>query len=157
VTSDPSDRIRKLTEYFADNQASMTHEALGRQASAKGYSEDEIEAASAAAEARRAPDAAARSRAKRVILGLYLVTYLVLTAGMLLSSQLYGLAPIAAIILAGVLALALAISLAWIRRRHLDAGHDGAMATLVALPLVLLVGVAGLCLYTTGPYLFRGA
>jgi cation transport ATPase len=157
VTSDPSDRVRKLTEYFADNQASMTHDALGRQASAKGYSEAEIEAASSAAEARRAPDAAARSRARRVILGLYLVTYLVLSAGMLMSNAFYGVGTIGLLILAVALAIALAISLAWIRRRHLDAGHDGAMATLVALPLVLLVGVAGLCLYTTGPYLFRGA
>lgn len=157
MTSDPGDRVRKLTEYFADNQASMTHEALGRQASAKGYSESEIEAASAAAEARRAPDAAARGRARRVILGLYLVTYLVLSAGMLMSNAFYGVAPIGILILAGVLAIALAISLAWIRRRHLDVGHDGAMATLVAVPLVLLVGVAGFCLYATAPYLFRGA
>jgi len=157
VTSDPTHRVRRLTEYFADNQASMTHEALGRQASAKGYSEAEIEAASAAAEARRAPDAAARGRARRVILGLYLVTYLVLSAGMLLSNAFYGLAPIGILILGVSLAIALAISLSWIRRQHLDAGHDGAMATLAALPLVLLVGVAGLCLYTTAPYLFRGA
>ena len=157
MTSDPADRVRKLTEYFADNQASMTHEALGRQASEKGYTEAEIGEASAAAEARRAPDAAARSRARRVILGLYLVTYLVLSAGMLMSDAFYGTGPIAILILAVVLTIALAISLAWIRGRHLDAGHDGAMATLVAVPLVLLVGVAGLCLTTTGPYLFRGA
>lgn len=157
MTSDPSDRVRRLTEYFADNQASKTHEALGRQASAKGYTEAEIEAASAAAEARRAPDAAARGRARRVILGLYLVTYLVLTAGMLMSNAFYGVAPIGMLILAIALAIALAVSLAWIRGRHLVAGHDGAIATLVALPLVLLVAVAGICLYATAPYLFRGA
>ena len=156
MTSDPSDRVRRLTEYFADNQASMTHEALGRQASAKGYSEAEIEVASAAAEVRRAPDAAAKGRARRVILGLYLVTYLVLSAGMLMSNAFYGVAPIAMLILAVVLGLALAISLASIRRRHLDVGHDGALAALVALPLVLLVAVAGLCVFTTGPSLFRG-
>jgi cation transport ATPase len=156
VTSEPNDRVRKLTEYFAENQAKMTHEALGRQASAKGYSEAEIEAASAAAEARRVPDAA-RGRARRVILGLYLVTYLVLSAGMLMSDAFYGVGVMAVVILTAVLAIALGISFAWIRRRHLDAGREGAMATLVALPLVLLVGVAGLCVYTTGPSLFRGA
>ena len=157
MTSDPTDRVRKLTEYFADNQASTTHEALGRQASAKGYTEAEIGAASAAAEARREPDAAARSRARRVILGLYLVTYLVLIAGMLTSNAPYGAGAIGIPILTVVLAVALAISLLWIRGRHLDAGHEGVMATLVAVPLVLLVGVAGLCLYTMGPSLFRGA
>jgi hypothetical protein len=156
VTSEPTDRVRKLTEYFADNQASMTHEALGREAKGKGYSDAEIEAASAAAEARRAPNAAARGRARRAILGLYLVTYLVLSAGMLISNQFYGVGIIGVGILTVALGIALAVSLAWIRRRHIDA-REGAMAALVALPLILLVAIAGLCVYTTGPSLFRVA
>jgi hypothetical protein len=157
VTSEPDDRVRKLTAYFADNQASLTHEALAKEARGKGYSEAEIAAASQAAEARRAPDAAARARARRVVLVLYLVTYVVLSAGMLMSSRFYGAGWIGVVILTALLGIALAVSLAWIRRSRLDPAREGPVAALVALPLVLLGAVAGLCVFTAGPSLFQVA
>jgi hypothetical protein len=49
--------------------------------------------------------------------------------------------------------VALLISIRWVRGRRPSAEQlQGAMLTMLSLPLVLLVSVAGLCIATTRPF-----
>ena len=66
----------------------------------------------------------------------------------------YGTGVIALMILTPVLAVALLLSVLWARRRKWkDQGAGLSFASILAVPVVLLVLVAGSCLATTYPYI----
>jgi len=152
------DRIAALSEYFAKGADEYTPEALRRAASESGFSPDEIEQAYARAEERRRANDSVRPirrRARRVVLAAYGLVYLVFAVLFLTSSNRYGGGVIALIILTIVLGIALLISVAWVNRRRPTAEQlEGALATMLALPLILLVAVAGLCVASSGPGAF---
>ena len=65
----------------------------------------------------------------------------------------YGAATISLIVLTIVLGMALLISIRWVRgRRPTPEQLQDGMFTMLVLPLVLLVSVAGLCIATTQPF-----
>jgi hypothetical protein len=153
-----TDRIGSLSEYFAKGADQYTPEALRRAASESGFSPDEIEQASARAEGRRRADDSVRpirQRARRIVLAAYGLVYLVFAVLFLTSSNRYGGGIIALIILTIVLGIALLISVTWVNRRRPTAEQlEGALLTMLALPLVLLVTVAGLCAASARPTAF---
>ena len=118
----------------------------------RGYPEDVLEEARARARARTAA-APARQRARRWVLLAYLITFALLTAGMLASenSRQYGAAYIGTVVLAVTLGVALLLSLWWLRWRGSRDPSGAGVAGLLSLPVLLLVGVAGSCLATGLP------
>lgn len=143
-----------VTKYFESNRASFTEEALVQAARAQGYPEDVVDEARLRARASEA-SAPIRQRARRWIQAAYLVTFAVLTIGILANESLrftgsYNWIAIPALGL--TLGLALLVSFAWLRGR---AGRAGDAATgivvYLSVPIVLLVTVAGVCVATGLP------
>jgi hypothetical protein len=152
------DRVGSLAAYFVDHAGRFTPEALHQAARDGGFSPEEIEAADAravtaltAAEATRPT----RTLARRVVLVVYGLVYAAFAVALVTSSSLYGAGVIALVILTIVLGIALWVSLAWINRRgRKTVNPDGALATMLVVPVVLLVAVSGLCVATTRPFGF---
>ena len=150
-TSEPatSDRVASLTEYFLAGAERYTPEALRQAASEAGYSPAEIDEAT-----RRQRDeelaAPIRRSARWIVLAAYGLVYGVLALVFRGYDDRYGFATIAFAVLTVVLGSALLISIFWIRGRRPSAERlQGAMVTMLSLPLVLLVSVAGLCIAAT--------
>ena len=135
-----------LEEYIAENRSSFTPEALRDAAAAAGYSRAEIDAAFA--HLGESPGAGpVRAKARTIILLAYGITFVVLSAGMITNSGGGGI-----VILGPSLGLFLLLSLFMIRRRNDDATRLGlALGGLLAVPLIFLVIIAGLCLATGLP------
>jgi uncharacterized membrane protein (UPF0136 family) len=133
-----------LDRYVEANRDRYTRDALEAALLAAGHSHEEVQAALRRAEA-RIDVAPTMRRARRVILIAYGLTYLVLAVGIIgyYGSDSAGI--IETLILTISLGTSFAIALWWLRRRRQRAGLVG----LVALPLVLLVAVAGTCMFTT--------
>jgi hypothetical protein len=147
-------RVGLVTSYLETNRARFTEDALVQAARARGYPEDVVEEARLRARANEA-SAPIRQRARRWIQIAYLVTFAVLTIGILANESLrfpgsYNWIGIPALAL--TLGLALLVSFAWLRRRGGRAG-DAATGIVVYLsvPIVLLVTVAGVCVATGLP------
>jgi predicted small integral membrane protein len=143
-----------VTKYLEANRARFTEEALVEAARAQGYPEDVVEEARLRARANEA-SAPIRHRARRWIQAAYLVTFAVLTIGMLASeyAQRSSSSYIGTAVLAVTLGIALFVSLAWLRRRGGGTVGDRpvGMVILLSVPIVLLVAVAGLCVATGLP------
>jgi hypothetical protein len=142
---------QSLEEYFLRNRATFTPEALTRAAAAAGYSPEQIDSAMLRAEARdRGLDAIrpVRSRARLIVLlGYALVWVFFAIQFLLLPSPNSYMGSGLQTILSISLVIALGISLAWIRGMRPDPDRVGrALAILLAVPVVLLIAVAGLCL-----------
>jgi hypothetical protein len=86
-----------------------------------------------------------RQRARRIVLVAYLVTYAVLVAGMLLNPATFGGNIVGIMILTPVLGVALLIALVLVGRARARAGAELAIAGVLAIPIILLVVVAGIC------------
>lgn len=156
-TDDPAgpDRLAALARWMVEHDASFTPEALDRSAIAAGYRSADVAAARGGADVRiRSTQALApiRSTAKRAIVVAYVAVWVV-----------FGLAFIATpartldfdFVLFAVLTLALlvtlALSLGIIRSIRPDPERPTrALALLLVVPVILLLGVAGLCLPATG-------
>jgi len=153
-----TDRIASLSEYFAAGADRYTPEALRRAASESGFSPDEIEQAYARADERRRADDLARpvrQRARRIVLAAYGLVYVAFAVPFLTFANRYGAGVIALIVLTVVLGIAYWISVTWVNRRRPTAEQvEGALVTMLAVPLFLLVAVAGLCVASTGPGAF---
>lgn len=139
-----------LALYLEANRRKFTDEALAAKALEAGYSQDEINRAT---EQLRSVESATpvRKRARQVVLAAYLATYAALVAGMLLNPSTYGAAPIGIGVLTAVLGVALAIALALVRSARPRAATQLALAGVLAVPVILLVVVAGLCVATGLP------
>lgn len=147
-----SDRVASLSAYFLAGAERYTPEALRQAASEAGYSPAEIDEAT-----RRQRDeelaAPIRRGARWIVLAAYGLVYAALGVALLGTENRYGFATISLGVLTFVLLLALLISMNWVRGRHPTAEQlQGAMLTMLSLPLVLLVSVAGLCIATTRPF-----
>jgi hypothetical protein len=151
-TWDERIRLSFLTDWVAGQQGAFTEAALERTALATGYTHEEFVAAWQGAEARiaeRAPLAPVRSNATRLVLLAYAVVWVLFAIPYLLGASTFnsGVGPILQGILTVSLGIGLAISLAVIRRGRPDSTRASrAMVLLLVVPVVLLVGIAGLCL-----------
>lgn len=151
-----NDRVASLSEYFLAGAERYTPEALIQAAMESGFSSAEIEEAHARALDRQRDEAAAapvRRRALWIVVAAYALAYSALAVALMGSDNRYGAATIALGVLTFVLGVALLISINWVRRRRPTAEQlQGAMLTMLSLPFVLLVAVAGLCVATTRPF-----
>ena len=139
-----------LDSYIEANLDRFTEGSLRAAAERAGFSGDEIEKAIRRAGARRqtAPLAA---RARRIVLAAYAITYLVLVVGLVGRRDYSSDGGLLTLVLTIALGIALAIGLWWIGRRRTSAG----LGTLLALPLVLLIAIGGICSFTSGsPFAF---
>jgi hypothetical protein len=145
--------VASLSEYFLAGAERYTPEALQKAASESGFSQGEIDEAYGRATRRQRDEEVAapiRSRARMIVLAAYGLVYAVLCVTLLGYDNRYGVATISLFVLTIVLALALLISVRWVRGRRPSAEQlQGALLTMLSLPLVLLVSVAGLCMATT--------
>ena len=144
---------QSLEEYFVRNVGSFTPEALTRAAAAAGYSSEQITSAMLLAEARgRGVDdlRPVRGRARLIVLLGYALVWVFFGVQYLLlpwPSSSYVSGSLLQVILTISLVIALVVSLAWIYRTRPDPERVGrALTILLAVPIVLLVAVAGLCL-----------
>jgi len=148
-----ADQVAALAAYLAANQGRFTDEALEQAALDAGYPKDVL----VEARAERAADPAVgiRQRARRWVLAAYGITFVVLVIGMFANpvGRTYGGNVIGAIVLALTLGLALAIALFVVRRSRPSPDATGAMVMtgILAIPVILLVVVAGLCVATGLP------
>ncbi len=149
-----------LRAWFAANRGQFTDEALVAAAIAAGHSEDAVRTA-----LERVVDAEVsapvRVRARKLITWLYLGGYVVLVGGMLIGQGTsVGLGPgpaipvIGTVILTFILGLAFVVSRAWLGRRVRATAAAGALPMLLSVPVVLWLGVSGLCVYTGLPFGF---
>ena len=145
-------QVSALVRYLQANGRKFTEAVLLDKARAEGYAGDVIE--EARGRWRALESAAPTSRqARRWTLVAYLATFGLLAAGMLAGGNgSYGAGYIGTVILAVTLALALAISLGWLRSQGRKVSAPGTgLLTLLSIPIVLLVVVAGACLATGLP------
>jgi hypothetical protein len=147
------DRVASLSEYFLAGGERYTPEALRQAASEAGFTPQEIDEAFGRATRRQRDEEVAapiRSRARTIVLAAYGLVYAALFVAFLGYDNRYGVATISLIVLTIVLAFALLMSVRWVRGRRPSAEQlQGALLTMLSLPLVLLVSVAGLCMATT--------
>jgi hypothetical protein len=152
-TGGHAERVATVLRYLESNRERFTEDALLRAARDAGYPDEVLDEARARARAGAAA-APVRQRARRWVLIAYLLTFGLLTTGMLVSeyARRYGAAYIATGVLAATLGIALFISLWWVRRqgRNVEQSTAG-MALLLSLPVLLLVVVTGSCLATGLP------
>jgi hypothetical protein len=146
--------LTALNAYVTQNYGRYTDAALTDHLLRIGHQRADIEAALRAAAAADVVGPV-NARARRTVRLLYLITYGLLVAGMLTNttSGAYGAGPIGSIVLTVVLGLAFLIAAAWLRwRGSRDRPVASGMAAMLAIPLVLLVLVAGACLATGLPF-----
>jgi hypothetical protein len=153
TTTSRADQVAALAAYLAANHGRFTDEALDKAALDAGYPKDVLAEARAARAAD--PAVAIRQRARRWVLAAYGITFLLLVFGMFTNpaARTYGGSLIGAIVLALTLGLALAIALFVVRRCRPNLADTGAMVMtgILAIPIILLVIVAGLCVATGLP------
>jgi hypothetical protein len=141
-------RIETLAQWLAEQSAAYTSPALERSAIETGYTKAEFDEAvrlAAFREQERPVIDPLKRRARVAVVAAYGLVWLLFA-----TQYLFGPAPYLStlqLILTMSLLLAIALSMVWIHRRRPDPDNLGrALAVLLAVPLVLLVGVAGLCL-----------
>jgi hypothetical protein len=146
----PADRVNTLARYLASHAERFTPEALRQAALEAGYTPEEIAQASDRAD-RAAAVRPIRARAQWIVLGAYALVWVLFAMVYLTRDYAYGSGPVLQGILTISLLITLGISLLWLRWRRPDPSTVGrATAVFLALPVVLLVGVAGLCLPFVG-------
>ena len=153
----------ELRNYFWTYRDRYTEAALASAAATAGYEPDEIAAAAKAVATRRADEAAVRpvkAKARWLVLAGYGVTWLIFAFLFLRPEPpdptfYLGTGPVALGILAFVMVIALLLGLAWVGSRRPPADRaQGALGVMLAVPFVLLIIVAGLCVTTTQPLIF---
>jgi hypothetical protein len=163
MTGDPGttpptseERLAAATRYVRENRDRFTPEALTSELTSSGYTPAEIAEAMRASEAGSAAGAAEgkdrRNLVAAIIAGAYIVTWLVFTIGWLIDQPVG-----TAALLAGIFAVALLIPgvIALVLVRSWDRLRQASLGTVVAalvVPVVILVGIAGLCVATFSPF-----
>jgi hypothetical protein len=154
---DGRSRAENLADWVGRHRQSFTNQALQRAALEAGYSAEAFEDANRVLEARE-NKREALGPIKTTSIRLTLVAYTIVWVGFA-AVFLGNYTPSAYIppgsvmqqILTVSLGIALGISLLLIRLGHPDPGRPlRAMTLLLAIPVILLLGVAGLCLPFTG-------
>lgn len=147
-----------LVSHFRAHERGYTRFALDRGARSAGYSDREIADAWSTidVQASGVPNATRfATTARLIVLGLYLATFLLFVIGSDMSARTYGVGvPILAVTLFIVGGIAL---LRIDRTKVVSRDPLAAYASLLAVPFVLLVIVAGLCIGTTSPTFFGGS
>jgi hypothetical protein len=147
-----------LVSHFKQHERSYTRFALDRGARSAGYSDSEIAAAWSAIDMQASGVSGAdrfATMARLIVLGLYLVTFLLFVAASDMPARTYGVGvPILAVTLFIVGGIAL---LRIDRSKVVSRDPLAAYTSLLAVPFVLLVIVAGLCIGTTSPTFFGAA
>jgi len=138
--------------YFLRNENSYTKEALQAAAETAGHAPDDIAAAwerSQVGVAGKTSSTRFVNAARLIVVGLYLGTFLLLVFGTDISERTYTIGPP----ILGVLMLFLGLlSLVLVGRTRMVSKEPLlALAGMLAVPFVMLVIVAGLCLSTTTP------
>lgn len=154
-------RGQRLEGYLWSNRDKFTEAALAHAAEAAGYGPEEIAAAAQAVARRRADEAAAKpvkARARRYILAAYGITFLLFAIAFLRPTATQS-PYVGGSLLLGILAFAMLIALllgfVWVAARRPSAERaEGALGVMLAVPFVLLILVAGLCLATTSSVVF---
>jgi len=147
-----------LRAWFAANRGMFTDEALVAAAIGAGHPEDVVRAA-----LERVVDAEVsapvRARARKLITLLYIGGYLVLSGGMVLGlGTNAGLGPgpmipvIGTVFLTITLGFAFVVSRVWLGRRVRATAATGALPMLLSVPVVLWLGVSGLCVWSGLPF-----
>lgn len=144
------DRIAALSDYFVAHADRFTPEALRKAAIDAGFSAAEIDDAYDRATTRQRNDELAqplRSRARWIVLAAYAIVWLLFGAVYFLQPVTYNAGLFFQGVLTVALLIALVISRLWISGRRPDPGNAGrAMVVFLVVPVILLIGVAGLCL-----------
>jgi hypothetical protein len=153
ASQDDGSRIETLAAWVRANGARYTPEALAAAAREGGYSDAEIEAAVA-----RGGDAkvgrSTRTRAAWVLAGLYLATFLVLVVPTTMATQTYGVGPIILALLLGLIGLVFFLRIR--RGRSIPESTLAGFTSLLAVPVVLLLVVVGICVVSVPPHLKGG-
>ena len=146
--------VEAALDWLRGHRATFTRDALASGLRDAGYSEAEIAAAFGRLD-REAIEPATqdlRSRAAAILVVGFLGTWLVLVLRMIAIAGTGGWVGTAAVILGAILLVIGAISFVGIESSsRLRKGTTGALVAILAVPFVLLVIVAGLCVATTGP------
>ena len=148
-------RRNVLEGHFRLHGGKYTRFALDQAARAAGYSDNDIAAAWSRIdmdEGGKAPAGRSAAIARIVILVLYLATFVIFVGGSDMSQRTYG---VGVAILAVTLLIVGGVSLLIVgRSKVVSRNLAAAVTSLLALPFILLVIVAGLCVATTGPTFF---
>jgi hypothetical protein len=150
-------RRNALESHFRLHSGRYTRFALDQAARAAGYSDNDIATAWSLIdmeEGGKAPPGRAATIARFVILVLYLATFAVFVLASDMGQRTYGVG-------VGILAVTMlvvgGVSLLIVgRSKVVSRNLPAALTSLLALPFILLVIVAGLCVATTGPTFFGG-
>lgn len=152
VTRDGDSSVEALAGYFRANQDLYTPDALSRAARQAGYTDAAIVDAIQSI-GRYSARATALPRARALVTAIYVVTFAGFAVFFLSkpSALQYGWG-ILALILGVTLGLALLFSMWSIGRSSPRAATvGGAVVAMVIIPLVLLLVLTGLCVFTTLP------
>ena len=150
ISASPQIQVEEILRYLDQHRGLYTEDALVAAVRGQGYPETAI---TEAVERARALEGVGpgRARTRSAVLGAYLVTYLLLSLGMLANGNGGGI-----IILSGSLGIAAVFAVILLNgRQRTDPKSQGMLAALVLIPVLMLAGVAGLCLSTgmpLGPY-----
>jgi hypothetical protein len=144
-----------LVRHFRQHQDRYTRHALDQSARIAGYSDNDVAAAWTLIDMEdggKAPAARFAPIAQVVVVALYLATFLLFVAGSNMSARTYG---VGVAILAVTLLVVGGIALLMVARARVVSQNPlAALASLLAVPFIFLVVVAGLCVVTTGPTFF---
>ncbi len=148
------DHVAALARWMVEHAESFTPEALDRSALAAGYTPGDVAAARGRADVRIGSTQALapiKSTAKRAILVAYLSVWVAFGVAFFVSpTQTLDFDFVLFAVLTVALVITLAMSLSIIRSLRPDAAQPTrALILLLVVPVILLLGVAGLCLPAT--------
>jgi hypothetical protein len=140
------DRVAVLAAYFRSNRGRFTDEALAAAARAAGYTDAEIAAARSLADPTTDIGPAPAGRANRgvvaaVAIGYVIGLYLLISSAAALSSDVSG-----AVGLVGLLGGVIAWALLRQERPSLAQGIGCGVVLAVAIPVIVLLVILGICL-----------
>jgi hypothetical protein len=159
-------RVEQLATWIGMNRGKFTDAALEQAAVSSGYAPEEFAAGLAMVASRDRRQEAikpVRSTAQRLVLGAYGLVWVLFAIPYLAIPYLnrtnnFGVGQFLQVILTCSLLVGLAISLIWVRGRSPDPSRVGrALVIMLVVPVILLVGIAGLCLPFVGTKSWFGA
>jgi hypothetical protein len=148
-------RRDSLVRHFRTHGARYTRFALDQGARTAGYSDNDIAAAWSMIDAEDAgivPASRFATVARIIVVALYVATFVLFVAASNMTRRSYGVGPF---VLGVTLLVVGGIALLVVGRRKVVSREPLlALTSLLAVPFVLLVIVAGLCVATTNPTFF---
>jgi len=148
--------VERATAWLIENQWGYTRESLVESLRAEGYTDGEIEAATAraaemvAAELRAEGSADLRGRAAMILLIVFVGTWVAITTLARLRWSAGDATTVGVILGISLGAVALPSLLVIGVSDHLRRGVGDAMVAILAVPFLLLFVIAGICVSTTG-------